>query len=67
MDIEKNQQKKYCFAISGNCWANVVQYFPELVPKLLAKGTVFARMTGAQKQQLVEEFKQIGFYVGKNN
>lgn len=66
-DIEKSQQKKYCFAITGNSWANVIVYFPDLVKQLIAKGTVFARMTGVQKQQLIEEFKNLGYYVGKFN
>ncbi|XP_018565908.2 probable cation-transporting ATPase 13A3 [Anoplophora glabripennis] len=63
LDIEKSQSKHYCFAITGNSWANLVDYFPELVPKVVAKGVVFARMSGLQKQQLIEEFKNLGYYV----
>ncbi|KAJ8954194.1 hypothetical protein NQ318_005789 [Aromia moschata] len=63
LDVEKLPLRKYCFAITGNSWGNVVDYFPELVPKIVAKGVVFARMSGMQKQQLIEEFKGLGYYV----
>lgn len=66
-NIESNGQKKYTFAITGKSWANLVLYFPEMVPKIVAKGKVFARMSGIQKQQLIEEFKYLGYYVGKKN
>ncbi|KAJ8982591.1 hypothetical protein NQ317_005063, partial [Molorchus minor] len=62
-DVEKNPNRRYCFAITGSSWANVIGYFPELVPKIVAKGLVFSRMSGMQKQQLVEEFKNLGYYV----
>lgn len=62
-DIEKNQSRHYCFAITGNSWANLVDYFPGVVPKIVAKGVIFARMSGLQKQQLIEEFKDLGYYV----
>ncbi|CAH1118488.1 unnamed protein product [Phaedon cochleariae] len=63
LDIEKTGQRHYCFTVSGKSWANVMKYHPELVPKFVAKGLVFARMSGSQKQQLVEEFKNLGYYV----
>lgn len=42
-----------------------MKYFPELVPKIVAKGAVFARMSGSQKQQAIEQLKSLGYYVGK--
>ncbi|KAJ8927052.1 hypothetical protein NQ314_020520 [Rhamnusium bicolor] len=63
LDIERNQTLNYCFAITGHSWGTVVKYFPELVPKIVAKGVVFARMSGMQKQQLIEEVKNLGYYV----
>lgn len=65
IDVDKKHNSKYCFAVTGNSWANVVEYFPELVPIIVSKGLVFARMSGIQKQQLIEEFKNLGYYVGK--
>ncbi|XP_057663847.1 polyamine-transporting ATPase 13A3-like isoform X1 [Diorhabda carinulata] len=62
-DIEKYQPRNYCFAVTGKSWGNVVTYFPELIPKIVTKGVIFARMSGMQKQQLVEELKTIGYYV----
>uniref|UniRef100_A0A6P7G008 Cation-transporting ATPase n=1 Tax=Diabrotica virgifera virgifera TaxID=50390 RepID=A0A6P7G008_DIAVI len=62
-DIEKNLRKDYVFAVTGKSWANIVKYFPQLVPKIVTKGVIFARMSGMQKQHLVEEFKNLGYYV----
>ncbi|XP_050301923.1 polyamine-transporting ATPase 13A3-like isoform X2 [Anthonomus grandis grandis] len=59
--MQNNQN--YCFIVSGDTWHNLKKYFPDLVPKITTKGVVFARMTGAQKQQLVEELKGLGYYV----
>ncbi|CAH1110178.1 unnamed protein product [Psylliodes chrysocephalus] len=63
LDIEKAPQNRYCFAVTGKSWGNIVKYFPELIPRIVVKGAVFARMSGMQKQQLVEELKNMGYYV----
>ncbi|CAH1997974.1 unnamed protein product [Acanthoscelides obtectus] len=64
LDIEKGRpNRKYCYAISGKCWAYIQEHFPELVQKIVVKGKVFARMSGMQKQQLIEELKDLGYYV----
>lgn len=55
----------YKIAISGKSWAVIRDYYPELIPKIVVKGTVFARMSSEQKQQLVQELQQLGYYVGK--
>ncbi|KAJ8916563.1 hypothetical protein NQ315_000207 [Exocentrus adspersus] len=62
-DVEKDPHRNYCFAITGNSWSNLVNYFPDTVARVVTKGVVFARMSGLQKQQLVEEFKGLGYYV----
>ncbi|XP_066153910.1 polyamine-transporting ATPase 13A3-like isoform X1 [Euwallacea fornicatus] len=64
-DIESTGEnnRKYNFVVSGQSWSNVVKYFPELIPKIMIKGAVFARMSGAQKAQLVEYLKNLGYYV----
>lgn len=63
-DIEKTAGRKYCFAVNGTSWANIIEYFPDIVPKIIAKGTIFARMSGMQKQQLIEELKNLDYHVG---
>lgn len=52
------------FAMTGNTWAAIRERYPEMVPRVVAKGAVFARMSGEQKQQLVEELQAAGYYVG---
>ncbi|XP_033763289.1 probable cation-transporting ATPase 13A3 [Pecten maximus] len=54
----------YHFAMEGTSWAIIRQYFPEIFPKLVVRGTVFARMSPDQKAQLVEALQELGYYVG---
>ncbi|EEB12615.1 cation-transporting ATPase fly, putative [Pediculus humanus corporis] len=53
----------YSFAITGSTWSNIQTYYPDLVPKMLTRGAVFARMSPDQKQLLVEELQGLGYYV----
>ncbi|GLV38282.1 anne boleyn [Carabus blaptoides fortunei] len=63
-DLENSlQETKYHLAMTGKSWALAREYFPELIPKLATKGIVFARMSGEQKQQLVLELQNLGYYV----
>lgn len=55
----------YSFAVSGNTWSAVQSYYPDLVPKLLTRGAVFARMSPDQKQMLVKGLQNLGYFVGK--
>lgn len=65
-DLEKGMKKSsHKFAMTGNTWAIIRDYYPELVGKVVAKGAVFARMSGEQKQQLIEELQTLGYYVGE--
>ena len=41
-------------AITGRTWAIVRQHFPEMVPRVLLRTVVWARMSPDQKAQLVE-------------
>jgi cation-transporting ATPase 13A2 len=52
--------------LTGKTWALIKQYYPELIPKLTTRGTIFARMSPDQKQQLVQELQALGYYVGKD-
>ena len=46
-------------AITGRTWAIVRQHFPELVPRVLLRTVVWARMSPDQKAQLVEALQVI--------
>lgn len=52
--------------MSGKCWAVIQQHYPELISRCAVKGTIFARMSPDQKQQLVHELQKLGYYVGKS-
>jgi len=51
--------------LTGKTWALIKQYYPELIPKVVTRGAIFARMSPDQKQQLVQELQSLGYYVGK--
>lgn len=54
---------RYRFAMDGKTWAIVREYYPDLVGKFCTRGTIFARMSPDQKQQLITELQDIGYYV----
>lgn len=58
-------KSKYVFSLTGKTWALIKQYYPELIPKVVTRGAIFARMSPDQKQQLVQELQSLGYYVGK--
>lgn len=53
----------YRFAMIGKTWAIIQEHFPELLPKFVTRGTVFARMSPDQKQSLILELQDLGYYV----
>ncbi|XP_066144609.1 polyamine-transporting ATPase 13A3-like [Euwallacea fornicatus] len=53
----------YRFAMTGKTWGAVKEFFPELLPRICTRGTIFARMSPEQKQQLVQELQSLGYYV----
>ncbi|KAJ1522556.1 hypothetical protein ONE63_001742 [Megalurothrips usitatus] len=55
--------KDFCFALTGRTWSIIKNHFPELIPRIVTRGAVFARMSPDQKQQLVQELQGIGYYV----
>ncbi|KAB7503984.1 putative cation-transporting ATPase, partial [Armadillidium nasatum] len=55
---------KYCFAVEGKSWAIINSHFPDLLQKLVVRGSIFARMSPDQKQQLITELQSLGYYVG---
>ncbi|XP_043470600.1 polyamine-transporting ATPase 13A3-like isoform X1 [Leptopilina heterotoma] len=62
--VEKKVQieKNYRFALTGQTWQLINEYYPEILPKICVRGAVFARMTSDQKQQLVVQLMQLGYY-----
>ncbi|KAK3865299.1 hypothetical protein Pcinc_029091 [Petrolisthes cinctipes] len=54
---------QYHLAVSGRSWSVITQHFPSLVPRVVARGTVFARMSPDQKAHLVEELQAINYIV----
>ncbi|GAA6107235.1 cation-transporting ATPase 13A2 isoform X1 [Tachysurus ichikawai] len=55
---------KYQLAINGKSFAALCDYFPEQLPKVLMKGTVYARMSPDQKTQLVKALQKLNYKVG---
>lgn len=53
----------YRFAMTGKTWTAIRDYFPELLPKFVTRGTVFARMSPENKQALILELQELGYYV----
>lgn len=53
----------YRFAMTGKTWTVIRDYFPELLPEFVTRGTVFARMSPENKQALVLELQELGYYV----
>lgn len=54
----------YRFAMNGKTWNIIRDEFPELLPRFVTRGTVFARMSPDQKQTLILELQNLGYYVG---
>lgn len=53
----------YRFAMTGKTWSIIRDEFPDLLPKFVTRGTVFARMSPDQKQSLILELQTLGYYV----
>ncbi|KAK3916023.1 putative cation-transporting ATPase 13A3 [Frankliniella fusca] len=58
------EEAPYVFAVTGRSWAALRDHFPDLLPRVCVRGAVFARMSSDQKQQLVHELQDLGYYVG---
>ncbi|XP_072334439.1 polyamine-transporting ATPase 13A2 isoform X2 [Scyliorhinus torazame] len=62
--IHSMEQSCYHFALNGKSFAVVYDYFPDLLQKILIRGTVYARMAPHQKTQLVESLQKLDYSVG---
>lgn len=56
---------RYHFAVTGSAFAAIKSHYPELLDKVAVRGTVFARMSPDQKQQLVEHLQAMEYFVGE--
>nr|XP_033484312.1 cation-transporting ATPase 13A2 isoform X1 [Epinephelus lanceolatus] len=54
----------YHLAINGKSFAALCDHFPEYLPKILLRATIFARMAPDQKTQLVKELQKLNYRVG---
>ncbi|XP_068589337.1 polyamine-transporting ATPase 13A2 isoform X1 [Cebidichthys violaceus] len=54
----------YHLAINGKSFAALCNHFPEYLPKVLLRATVFARMAPDQKTQLMKELQKLNYRVG---
>ncbi|KAH9514185.1 hypothetical protein Btru_030489 [Bulinus truncatus] len=63
IEIDEDNQR-FHFALTGKTWAVIRQHCPDILNKIVVKGTVYARMGPDQKGQLVEVLQNIGYYVG---
>ncbi|OPJ86261.1 putative cation-transporting ATPase 13A2 [Patagioenas fasciata monilis] len=52
------------FALNGKSFAVVCEHFPDLLPKILIRATIFARMSPDQKTQLVCSLQELNYCVG---
>ncbi|XP_074653844.1 polyamine-transporting ATPase 13A3-like isoform X2 [Tubulanus polymorphus] len=64
VNIGHDKSQRYHFAISGKCFSVIRQHFPEFIPRLSMRGTVFARMSPDQKATLIEELQDLNYCVG---
>ncbi|XP_077288142.1 polyamine-transporting ATPase anne boleyn isoform X2 [Arctopsyche grandis] len=61
--LENGANKKYKIAMTGATWKVLKEHYQNLIPKLITRGAVFARMSSDQKQQLVQDLQALGYYV----
>ncbi|GAA37819.2 cation-transporting ATPase 13A3/4/5 [Clonorchis sinensis] len=63
VNIRMIDRPDFHLAISGKTWAVIKEHYPWLIPKLVVKGTVFARFSPDQKTQLIEALQSVGYFV----
>ncbi|KYM79315.1 putative cation-transporting ATPase 13A3, partial [Atta colombica] len=53
----------YRFALTGQTWQVMREYYPDIMDHVCIRSAIFARMNSDQKQQLVMELIRLGYYV----
>ena len=60
-----DMENSYLFVLDGATFRTILLHFrTELLPYIVRRGAVFARMRPDMKQQLVELLQDLGYYVG---
>ncbi|XP_014662698.1 PREDICTED: LOW QUALITY PROTEIN: probable cation-transporting ATPase 13A3, partial [Priapulus caudatus] len=60
----QDENEAYRFAVDGKTF-DVIRYsYPDLLPRILVRGTVFSRMSPDQKAVVVEVLQKLGYFVG---
>ncbi|XP_031422205.1 cation-transporting ATPase 13A2 isoform X2 [Clupea harengus] len=54
----------YHLAVNGKSFSALCDYFPEYLPKVLMRATIYARMAPDQKTQLVTALQNLNYRVG---
>lgn len=57
-------RQRFHYAMDGQTWSLLRTHFAELVPRIIVRGTIFARMLPEQKSQVVEAFQDLDYIVG---
>lgn len=55
--------KRSRLALEGQTFSIIKEHFPQLLPKMIIRGTIFARMSPENKQQLIEFLQTYGYIV----
>ncbi|NXN14199.1 AT132 ATPase, partial [Indicator maculatus] len=63
-EVSPKRPQPYHLALNGKSFAVVCEHFAELLPKILLRATVFARMSPEQKTQLVCSLQELNYCVG---
>ncbi|CAI2734752.1 unnamed protein product [Schistosoma spindalis] len=63
LSIQMIDRPNFHLALSGKTWSVIQEHYPWLIPKLVVKGTVFARFSPEQKAQVVEALQSVGYFV----
>uniref|UniRef100_A0A3Q3KJN8 Polyamine-transporting ATPase 13A3 n=1 Tax=Mastacembelus armatus TaxID=205130 RepID=A0A3Q3KJN8_9TELE len=61
---EPKTQEQYHFAMNGKSFAVISEHFPDMLQKLVLRGTVFARMAPDQKTELIQALQDVDYFVG---
>ncbi|XP_013856511.1 probable cation-transporting ATPase 13A2, partial [Austrofundulus limnaeus] len=63
-DVTDQERPGYHLAIDGRSFSALCDHFPDYLPKVLMKATIFARMLPDQKAQMVMELQKLNYCVG---